>query len=239
MTTQQIDIFMDVASSRSFTITAEQLYLSQPTVSRQMAQLETEVGFPLFRRGNNYLSLTAEGEELAKLFCKLKGEYDLEMKKILERNSGYRGTLRLGFTSDLNTPDEFMKMISMFKKSYPEVEVIYYCNPHADIVKELRQGTVDIMLAHDMELSNISSLNRMCVASGKRGLYYSVLHPLADKKGLTISDFANEVNLGSTYARTELQRQSLKEITDFYGIPEFKTKYYDSTNELVFHLRMG
>ncbi len=239
MTSQQIEIFLDVASSGSFTVTADQLYLSQPTVSRQMAQLENEVGVTLFLRGNNYLSLTPEGEVLAALFHRLKKEYQREMQKIMDINSGYRGTLRLGFTSDMNTPDEFIKMVNIFKKSYPEVEVIYYCNPHADIVKELRQGTVDIMLAHDMELSGINSLNRMCVAQGRRGLYYSILHPLAERENLKISDFANEVNLGSSYAKTEQQRQSLKEITDFYEIPEFKTKYYDSTNEMIFHLRLG
>ena len=239
MTSQQVEIFIEAAFSGSFTIVAEQLYLSQPTVSRQIAQLEKEVGFPLFRRGNNYLSLTPEGEILAKLFRKLKCEYEQEIEKIMDLNSGYRGTLRLGFTSDMNMPDEFIRMVNVFKKSHQEVEVVYYCNPHADSVKELRQGDVDIMLAHDMELSGVSSLERMCVAKGKRGLYYSILHPLAGKEDLKISDFSNEVNLGSNYAKTEQQRNSLKEITDFYGMPEFKTKYYDSTNELVFHLRLG
>lgn len=239
MTSQQIEIFLEVASSRSFTIAAEKLYLSQPTVSRQMAQLEKEVGFTLFCRGNNYLSLTSEGDMLAKLFYRLRCEFNREIQKIMDLNHGCSGTLRLGFTSDMNTPDEFMKMVNVFKKSYPEVEVSYKCNPHADIVKELREGTVDIMLAHDMELSGVNSLNRLCVAKGRRGLYYSILHPLADKKDLKISDFINEVNLGSNYAKTELQRRSLKEITDFYGIPEFKTKYYDSTNEMIFHLRLG
>lgn len=239
MTSQQIEIFLEVASSRSFTTAAEKLYLSQPTVSRQMAQLEKEMGFTLFYRGNNYLSLTPEGDMLAKLFYRMRREFDREVQKIMNLNHGCSGSLRLGFTSDMNTPDEFMKMVNVFKKSYPEVEVSYYCNPHADIVKELKEGTVDIMLAHDMELSGVSSLHRLCVAKGRRGLYYSILHPLAEKKDLKISDFINEVNLGSNYAKTELQRKSLKEITDFYGIPEFKTRYYDSTNEMIFHLRLG
>lgn len=239
MTTQQVEIFLDVAVSGSFTITAERLYLSQPTVSRQISQLEKEVGFALFGRRNNYLILTTEGEMLAKVFQKIGEEFYREIQRIREISNGDQGKLRLEFTSDINIPDELIRMVNDFKNTFPKIEVTYHCNPQADIVSELRKGTIDIVLAHDMELNNINFLNSICIAEGKRGLYYSVLHPLASKKDLSIRDFANEVNLGSIYANTDQQRRSLKEITDFYGMPEFQTKYYNNTNQLIFYLRLG
>lgn len=61
MTTKQIEIFLEVSRQLNFTTAGEKLYMSQPTVSRQMQLLEHELGFPLFIRGNNFVRLTSEG----------------------------------------------------------------------------------------------------------------------------------------------------------------------------------
>ena len=53
----QIDYFMAVATNLSFTKTSEELFVSQPAISRQISQLEKELGCKLFRRNNQEKSL--------------------------------------------------------------------------------------------------------------------------------------------------------------------------------------
>ena len=61
MTTQQMDIFLRLSESLNFRKVAEELYTTQPTISRQLRLMEEEWGFPLFVRNNREVRLTPEG----------------------------------------------------------------------------------------------------------------------------------------------------------------------------------
>ena len=72
MTTKQIDCFLSVASTLNFSRSAQELYASQSTVSRQISLLEDELGFRLFVRGNNYVRLTPSGITMLQCFSQIK-----------------------------------------------------------------------------------------------------------------------------------------------------------------------
>ena len=65
MTSRQIQTFLTVAETLNFTEAAERLYSSQPSISRNISLLEEELGFKLFERGNNYVTLTQSGAIMA------------------------------------------------------------------------------------------------------------------------------------------------------------------------------
>ena len=71
----QIDYFMAVATNLSFTKTSEELFVSQPAISRQISQLEKELGCRLFTRNNQGTQLTEEGRLYFDLFSKYKAEF--------------------------------------------------------------------------------------------------------------------------------------------------------------------
>ncbi|MBQ1535668.1 MAG: LysR family transcriptional regulator, partial [Ruminococcus sp.] len=58
--------FLAVAREQSFSVAAQRLFLSQPTLSRQLSELESELGKPLFIRSNKGVTLTDEGMMLRK-----------------------------------------------------------------------------------------------------------------------------------------------------------------------------
>ena len=58
--------FLMVAQEESFSRAAERLFLSQPTLSRQIHELETELGVTLLKRSNRYVILTSDGQRLRK-----------------------------------------------------------------------------------------------------------------------------------------------------------------------------
>jgi DNA-binding transcriptional LysR family regulator len=139
----------------------------------------------------------------------------------------------------MSIPDIFLKVIDVFRKKYPGVDVFYVAKPFTDYVHDMEDGAIDIILAHDIELSKYRNLEHQFVTEAKRGLYYGVRHPLANKKDLQVSDFAGEIHWASKYADTPEQRASLKQISDYYGMPEFSTRYLNTTNEIIFHLLLG
>ena len=93
----QIDYFMAVATNLSFTKTSEELFVSQPAISRQISQLEKELGCKLFRRNNQRTELTEEGRLYFDLFSKYKAEF-INTKVKADRISGKnKAVMRVGF----------------------------------------------------------------------------------------------------------------------------------------------
>ena len=70
----QIDYFMAVATNLSFTKTSRELYVSQPAISRQISQLEKELGVRLFVRNNQKTELTDAGRLYFDLFGRYKAD---------------------------------------------------------------------------------------------------------------------------------------------------------------------
>lgn len=73
--------FLAVAKEGGFSAAAETLNITQPTLSRQIQDLEIELGYPLFERANRGVSLTAEG-----MFLRQRAEEILEMVEKQNRN---------------------------------------------------------------------------------------------------------------------------------------------------------
>ena len=87
MELRALKYFMTVAREESMTRAAEKLFITQPTLSRQIAELEDELGTPLFVRGNRNLALTAAGALLKR---RVEEMLDLE-----EHRTRKRGQVRL------------------------------------------------------------------------------------------------------------------------------------------------
>lgn len=81
---KQINCFLTIAECKSFTDAAAKLYISQPGVSRQIANMETELGFPLFVRGKRLLELTPAGEVMQKTFQNIIQRYEQGIQKALQ-----------------------------------------------------------------------------------------------------------------------------------------------------------
>ena len=92
----QIEYFLTVARNLSFTKTAEELYVTQPAVSRQISFLEKELDSILFDRTNKSTILTDAGQLYFEFFNNYKeGLNDIKLK-LKEINQGMKGRLRLG-----------------------------------------------------------------------------------------------------------------------------------------------
>ena len=134
--------FLTVAREENMTKAAEILYITQPTLSRQIAELEEEVGTPLFVRSNRNVTLTDAGvllrrrvEELLALERKIKDEF------MAKENIG--GTVSIGM-AEAASANTAADIIEVFREKYPNVKFELY-TAMADLVLErIDKGILDV-----------------------------------------------------------------------------------------------
>lgn len=85
MNTRNIELFLDLTKTESFTLTAMNLHTTQPTVTRAIQLMEEELGTRLFYRTKRIVRLTDEGRAYKKLFEKWMRELDALREKIKQK----------------------------------------------------------------------------------------------------------------------------------------------------------
>ncbi|MEH7414395.1 selenium metabolism-associated LysR family transcriptional regulator [Neobacillus drentensis] len=145
MDLHQLYVFTKVVEHKSFSKAAEDIFLSQSTVSSHIQGLEKTLGVKLFDRVGRESILTPHGERLyhwARQLLLLKDQALLDLK---EGMTSLRGMIRIATSS---VPGQFMvpKMIKQFRVQYPEV--IFHINQSSSkhVVEKVLNGSVDLGL---------------------------------------------------------------------------------------------
>src|SRR5512139_1698103 len=152
---RSIRYLLAVAEHHSFTRAAEVLYVSQPTLSQQIKQLEDLLGVQLLDRTGRTVRLTAAGEVYVHHARRALGEMNAGKRAIHELQDLSRGSLRLGMTpitDYLTTP-----LLERFNARYPGIAVSTLEMPQDDIPDALAADRVDLGIAFSSALSTEES----------------------------------------------------------------------------------
>lgn len=173
-----------VADMHSFTRAAEALYVSQPTLSQQIKQLEDLLDVQLLDRTGRTVRLTAAGEVYLHHARRALMELETAKRAIHELNDLSRGSLRLG----MNPITDYLviPLLAEFNNSYPGITVSTLEMPQNDIKVALAEDRVDIGIAFSSTLSTeecsedvesrILFIETLALAVGET-------HPLAGQRG--------------------------------------------------------
>ncbi|MDO4285758.1 MAG: LysR family transcriptional regulator [Eubacteriales bacterium] len=181
---RMLQYFLAVVREENISRAADTLHITQPTLSRQMAQLEEELGTQLFIRGK-HLSLTEAGillrrraEEMNELLSKIEQE--------IEQQSEVGGVISIG-SGGLLAVQVLPKIMEAFREQYPNVQYQIYTNS-ADHVKErLEQGLLDFGLL--LEPIDVTRFDYIRMKERERwGLFMRYDHPLAGREKITRED---------------------------------------------------
>ena len=137
--------FLAAAQEGNITKAAELLHITQPTLSRQMMDLEKEIGTSLMLRGKNGLSLTDDG-----IFFRQRAEEIVELadrleQAFVERNADVNGVIAIGATEAVGGR-LFAKIIKKFSDKYPLVQFDLYNEMADNIVDRIDKGLIDVGL---------------------------------------------------------------------------------------------
>lgn len=150
MELRNLQTFSKVCETMSFSRAAEELGYAQSTVTAQVAQLEEELGVPLFDRSGKRFRLNAKGEELLAYANRLTALAD-EARASVSDDRTPRGLLRLGTVDSLGTA-LLPAVLREYLLACPQVRVQVLTGSTREILEMLRQGRIDLMLTLDEKL---------------------------------------------------------------------------------------
>jgi DNA-binding transcriptional LysR family regulator len=183
----QLQGFLEVAESQSFTQAAKNLFLTQPALSLQIKALETEIGEPLFERQGKQVQLTPAGrmlQERAEEILALVGQTQQELQAARGLQSG---SLRLG-ASDHLCLYVLPPVMHFFQERFPGVELQFFNRQSAEVVSAVAEGRVDFGLVTlpvvEPKVKSESLFWREDVAICHPD------HPLAEAHGVTLEMLA-------------------------------------------------
>lgn len=140
-----LNYFLTVAKEQSFTRAAEQLHITQPTLSRQIAALEAELGSPLFVRNGKNITLTDSGILLKRRALEILDLEERTLEELKGTEEVTEGTVTIG-CGEFAAVETMAKICRQYKEKYPRVQIALH-TATADIIYEMmNKGLVDVGL---------------------------------------------------------------------------------------------
>lgn len=166
MEIRQLRYFIAVADTLNFSRAAESVYLSQSALSRQIMDLEKEVGLPLLRRSTRQVELTEAGKALQKGAKELISRWEKMLPEVRNQVAEEAQALSLTIGVDaraLANPvrrHRFLGTIYEMRRSYPGLRVLLRNRDYQELMKGLSDGTLDCALVLDRELEQKSDFQQ-------------------------------------------------------------------------------
>ena len=178
--------FLEIARESNMSRAAKILHVSQPTLSKQMKELESELGKKLFHRGSTSVSLTDEGMLLRKRAEDILTMVDKTTSEFLELDNITGGEVHIG-CAESHQIKYLAWVIKDFKEAYPRFRYHLTSGNTEQVVERLDRGLIDF--AFIVEPPNLERYNHIEIPGADIwGLAVRKDHPLAEKKEIVFAD---------------------------------------------------
>ncbi len=148
-------VFHEVATNLSFSKAAQNLYISQPAVSKNIKKLEIEIGIALFERRGAKIVLTESGEKLLSYLreaMSIEKQVDADLE-IFKTELNTRGELKIGASTTISLY-VLPKILSAFRQKYPLVKILLVNRNSENILKALGNYEIDVAVIEGHQVLN-------------------------------------------------------------------------------------
>ncbi len=171
--------FLTVAREKTISKAAEVLHLSQPTLSKQLKELEEELGVTLFTRGNRFITLTEDGIYLMNRGKEILSLVDSTMTN-LTKNEVISGQITIG-GGETQAFEFLSHILHKLRDNYPEINIHLYSGNADDVLEKIDKGLLDFGLVIDpVEKQKYEYIRLPLIDSW--GILVNNSHPLAKQK---------------------------------------------------------
>jgi DNA-binding transcriptional LysR family regulator len=181
-----LNYFLAVAREENFTRAARQLHLTQPTLSRQIADLEQELGVKLFVRSNHNIILTEDGMILKRRAQEILSLADKTKRDFLQKDEALSGTISVG-SGEFRSTEYLAKIISEFRKINPNVKYEIYSGNANNIRDYIERGLLDIgLMSEPIDMRKYNFVNMPI--KEQWGVFAPSNSPLLEKESISPED---------------------------------------------------
>ena len=138
MKLRQLEYFCAVAEAKSISAAARELHVAQPPISRQIAQLEEELGVPLFLRGSKGMVLTDAGQNLYQQTQQIFQDLRRVEDSVRSVGTGMSGRIKLG--AIYSAMPYALDYIDIYHRLYPQVELFIRLGSPQELIELLNHG---------------------------------------------------------------------------------------------------
>ena len=193
MEIRHLRYFVVVVEEQSFTKAAEKLFIAQPPLSRQIQNLEEELGVQLIERGARPLKTTVAGQYFYQYAKKMLTSLE-QMVSMTKKLTVPEDVLRIGFVGSLLF-GLLPRIIYAFRQVHPHLKIEVLEISTQDQIEALKQGKIDVGFGR-LKISD-SSIKRTLLRHERLMVAVHTSHPLAKMKdtGVHLSDIVDELLL--------------------------------------------
>lgn len=231
--------FLSVAKYQSFTRAAEELYTTQPTISRQIHQLEEELGFPLFYRGYKKITLTPEGQIMLQSCQQMEEIFQQGLQEARKCSSQMTGVVKIGVLSSLDEGKLLFPSLAELDQLYPHIRIEMEKASYAQLRKGLQSGRYDAIVTLSFEAELLTDVQVKRMEQVKCYFILSDRHPLYAKEDLQFSDIVNCRFVLPSPSETPRREKDLRRILKNFGASEPEIVFEPNMESLMFHVRTG
>lgn len=181
----QMKYFLAVAREESISRAADFLYITQPSLTRQIQNMEKEVGQPLFVRGKK-MRLTEAGQLLRRRAEEILALYEKTERELLHPQENVGGDVYLG-GGETRAMHILLRAAQKMRTQYPDIRLHIHSGDIADVCEHVDKGLLDFGLV--IEPADLTKYESLRLPFTERwGLILSKRHPLAEKKEIAPED---------------------------------------------------
>ena len=222
--------FLAIAREESITGAANSLHITQPTLSRQIKDLENELGQKLFVRGAHRITLTAEGMLLRKRAEEIVAMVDKTQQEFFSLKGNLSGDIYIG-GGETEAMNYIASICREIQKDYPDIRYHLYSGNAEDVTERLAKGLLDFgILIQPTDITKYNYLN--IPAKDTWGVIMLKNSPLAQKEEIHAHDLHNQPLI---FSRQVWQnKQETNELAKWFG-DEWKHLNIVTTFNLVYN----
>jgi len=211
MELRHLRYFVAVAEALNFTKAAMQLRLAQPSLTRQIHNLEEEIGVRLLNRTKSHVALTEEGRSFLANARRILALADESVLAVQRLSKGETGQLNIGYLATFNF-DLLPKSLECFRENFPHVTLnLFDMNP-GEQFRALDARKIDLGFVGTRPPESNRDLQWESLARHKADVVLPLKHPLSRKKQIRLADLKSMFFVGMSEKTHPGFRQWLNEI---------------------------
>lgn len=234
MELRHLRYYVAVSEAQSFRKAAERLRVAQPALSKQIKDLEREIGARLFERTSQGVTLTDAGGVFLDEARDILERADMALAAAREAGTGASGKLVIGSMGPI-TASFLPAFLSSFRARYPKVDVNLRDLSQQDQLAALKAGTIQVGFhLHSSGIAVPPSFDSLVVLKSRVAIAMCYQHRLAQNKGVWLRDLVDEQFLcAEGPGRFDLHRQRTLAILANHGVAHRAVKLVGSFDSLI------
>ncbi|HZO84768.1 MAG TPA: LysR substrate-binding domain-containing protein [Verrucomicrobiae bacterium] len=195
MELRHLRYFVAVADALNFTKAAEQLHLAQPSLTRQIHNLEGELGVRLFNREKNQVTLTAEGRAFLSDAKRLLAQAEESVNSVQRLSRGHTGELNIAYLSNFNF-ELLPETLGAFRIACPHVSLNLFDMSPAEQLRALEARKIDLGFIGLRPPRTPKDLQWECISHHEIVVVLPAHHPMAKKQKIHVTELKQEFFIG-------------------------------------------